>query len=90
MATLCPPPKLQFFDNDGRPAAGWKLYTYAAGTTTPQTTYSNRAGTVANPNPITLDARGECVVYLGDGLVYDFALTQWDDTQVYTREGIEG
>lgn len=88
MATLSPAPKLQFFDNDGKPAAGFKLYTYAAGTTTPQATYSNREGTVANSNPIILDARGEAVVYLAPGLAYDFALTMPNDTPVWTRNGI--
>lgn len=67
MATLSPCPKLQFFDNDGRPAAGFKLYTYSAGTTTPLATYADRDGAVENSNPIILDARGECVAYLSSG-----------------------
>lgn len=88
MATLSPCPKLQFFDNEGKPAAGFKLYTYTASTTTPQATYADRAGEVANANPIILDARGECVAYLAAGQVYDFALTTANDTQVWTRNGI--
>ena len=32
MASLTPSPKQQFFTNAGAPAAGYKLYTYAAGT----------------------------------------------------------
>ena len=48
----------QFFDNNGTPLSGGKLYTYAAGTTTPQTTYTSVAGTTAHTNPIILDSAG--------------------------------
>lgn len=48
----------QFFDNNGVPLAGGKLYTYAAGTTTPQATYTTSAGNVAHTNPIVLDSAG--------------------------------
>jgi len=48
----------QFFDNNGVPLAGGLIYSYAAGTTTPQATYTTSAGTVAHPNPIVLDSAG--------------------------------
>jgi len=48
----------QFFDNDGAPLAGGLIYTYAAGTTTPQATYTTSAGTVAHTNPIVLNSAG--------------------------------
>lgn len=48
----------QFFDNNGTPLAGGKLYSYAAGTTTPQITYTSSAGNVAHTNPIILDSAG--------------------------------
>lgn len=57
--SLMPPPKLQFLSNIGIPLVGGLLYTYAAGTTNPQATYSDAAGTVPNANPIQLNARGE-------------------------------
>ena len=56
----------QFF-NAGVPAAGFKLYTYDSGTTTPKTTYTDQAGTIPNTNPITLDAQGMCELWLGTG-----------------------
>ena len=37
----------QFFDRNGVILSGGKLYTYAAGTTTPQATYTSLAGTTA-------------------------------------------
>lgn len=48
----------QFFDNNGTPLSGGKLYTYLAGTTTPQTTYTTFAGNVPHTNPIVLDSAG--------------------------------
>lgn len=86
---LTPSAKQQFFNDAGDPASGYKLYTYAANSTTPQATYSNRAGTVENTNPIILDARGEATIYLTTGLVYDYVLKTADDVTVWTREDIE-
>ena len=48
----------QFFDNNGNPLAGGKIDTYAAGTTTPQATYTTVSGLIAHTNPIILDSAG--------------------------------
>jgi hypothetical protein len=49
----------QFFDNDGvSPLSGGRLYTYAAGTTTPKATYTTAAGSIEHPNPIILNSVG--------------------------------
>jgi len=48
----------QFFDNNGAPLAGGLIYSYAAGTTTPQETYTTNAGTIAHSNPIVLNSAG--------------------------------
>jgi len=48
----------QFFDNNGAPLAGGLIYSYAAGTTTPQATYTTNAGTIAHSNPIVLNSAG--------------------------------
>lgn len=89
MATISPQPKLQFFDASGNPLAGGKLYTYAAGTTTPQTTYTDSTGTAANTNPIILDSRGEASVWLGD-LYYKFRLTSSTDVDIWTVDNLAG
>ena len=65
-ASISPSPMLQFWDTSGRPLAGGCLQTFAAGTTTPKTTYSDSIGT-ANPNPVVLDASGRAAVWLGAG-----------------------
>jgi hypothetical protein len=48
----------QFFDNNGNPLSGGKIYTYEAGTTTPKPTYTSSTGNTAHTNPIVLDAAG--------------------------------
>jgi hypothetical protein len=52
-------PKPQFFDSNGDPLSGGKLYTYAPGTTTPKTTYTGADGATPNANPLVLNSRGE-------------------------------
>lgn len=72
MAVLYTPHFIQFFDDNGDPLAAGKLYTYAAGTTTPKATYTTAAGTTPNANPVVLDSAGRAVVFL-DGS-YKFRL----------------
>lgn len=72
MAALSPSPILKFFAADGiTPLANGKIYTYSAGSLTPQSAYTNAAGTPAT-NPIILDATGEATIYLATSLVYRF------------------
>jgi hypothetical protein len=84
----------QFFNNSGVPLAGGKLYTYAAGTTTPQVTYSSSSGSTPNANPIVLDSAGRVSgssgVWLTDGLAYKFALKTSVDVQLWTADNISG
>jgi hypothetical protein len=84
---LLPDPKQHFYDLIGRPLALGKVYTYAAGTTTPKATYQDLAGTIPNTNPITLDARGECVMY-GDGR-YRIILKDVLGITIWDRDNIE-
>lgn len=48
----------QFFDLNGDPLSGGKLYFYDTGTTDAKTTYSDSAETTPNANPLVLDAAG--------------------------------
>ena len=86
MASLTPAPVSQFFDANGNPLAGGKLYTYATGTTTPLATYTARAG-AANTNPVILNYRGEANVWLGNAL-YTFTLKNAFDETIWTVDGI--
>jgi len=87
MAVLSPLAKTQFVDVAGEPLVGGKLYTYAAGTTTPQTTYTDSSGANANSNPIILDTRGEASIWLGSN-AYKFKLTDPNDSEIWTVDYI--
>lgn len=67
----------QFFDNNGNPLAGGKLYTRQGGTSTPQSAYTDSTGNVSLNNPITLDAYGRVAsgIWLQVGLTYKLILT---------------
>lgn len=67
-------PRIQFSNALGLPLAGGKLYTYLAGTTTPETTYQDEDLTTANENPITLDSTGSCMIWLDPAKSYKFVL----------------
>lgn len=87
--SLAPTPKLQFFDANGAPLVGGKLYTYAAGTTTPLASYTDSTGNTANTNPVILDSRGEANVWLS-GAIYKFALYDSTNVLIWTVDNING
>jgi len=87
MAVLTPSPKMQFESAAGVPLSGGKLYTYAAGTTTPQATYTDASGGTPNTNPVILDSRGEASIWLGSAS-YKFRLTDANDVEVWTVDYI--
>lgn len=89
MASLTPSPKMQFFDANGNPLVGGKLYTYSAGTTSPLATYTDSTGTSANTNPVILDSRGEANVWLGAGS-YKMALKDSVGALIWTVDNILG
>ena len=89
MTSNATPPKLQFLDSNGAPLVGGKLYTYAAGTTTPQTSYTDFGGVTANANPVILDSRGEASVWL-DTALYKMALYDSDNVLIWTVDNLNG
>ena len=83
----------QFFDNNGDPLSGGKLYSYEAGTTTPQVTYTTNAGNVARTNPVVLDSAGR--VPSGGEIwitsqAYKFVLHTSADVLIATYDNIVG
>lgn len=87
MAVITPIPKTQFIGADGVPLVGGKVYTYAAGTTTPQVTYTDSSGSTANSNPIILDSRGEANIWLGEA-TYKFKLLDANNVEIWTVDYI--
>jgi hypothetical protein len=87
MASLSPLPKLMFLDAQGDPMNNGKLYTYAAGTSTPLATYTDAVGGTANANPVILNSRGEAAVWLA-GSAYKFVLKDSSDATIWTVDNI--
>ena len=83
----------QFFDNSGNVLTGGKLYAYAAGTTTPQPTYTTSAGNVNHPHPIVLNAAGRVPnsgeIWL-DAVRYKFVLETSASVLIATYDNISG
>lgn len=80
MATLTPAPIMSFFDSNGDPLAGGKVYTYESGTVTPLATYTDAGGLTPNANPVILDSRGQADIWLGPG-IYTFLVKDADDVE---------
>ena len=84
----------QFFTNSGAVLTGGKIYTYAAGTSTPEPTYTTASGTIAWTNPIVLDAAGRVPdggeIWLTDGVAYKFVLKTSNDVLIATYDNISG
>jgi parallel beta-helix repeat protein len=84
----------QFFTNTGAVLTGGKIYTYAAGTTTPAVTFTNSGGGTYHTNPIVLDAAGRVSgsgeIWLADGISYKFVLKDSNDVLIATYDNIVG
>lgn len=92
LAQLSPAPVFKAFANDGTPLAYGLLYSYQAGTTTPQATYPSQSESTPNTNPIQLNARGECALWLDPTLSYKLNLTDQYGNQIsgYPVDNISG
>ena len=80
----------QFFDDNGTPLAGGKLYSYSSSTTTLLATYTTSAGTVANTNPIILNAGGRTPneIWQATGILLKFVLYNSVNELIGTYDGI--
>jgi hypothetical protein len=70
-------PRMRFFDADGKPLVGGKVYSCYVGTNTFKPTYRDANKTALNTNPIVLDADGSALIYLNGAHVL----------KVYDRDG---
>jgi hypothetical protein len=91
-AQLSPTPTFKGWANNGTPLAYGLLYSYAAGTTTPQATYTDSTQGTPNTNPVVLNARGECALWLDPTKSYKFNLTDSNGNQIsgYPVDNIQG
>jgi len=83
----------QFFDDNGTPLAGGKLYSYVAGTTMPQATYTSVNGATPHANPIILNSAGRVAtgeIWLTAGSNYKFVLLTSANVTLVTWDNITG
>jgi hypothetical protein len=83
----------QFFDNNGNPLTGGKIFTYEAGTTTPLATYTSSTGNTAHTNPIVLDAAGRVPggeIWNDYANLYKFVLKTSADVTIATYDNVGG
>ncbi len=86
-STLAPVGKQYFWNTvTGQPLAGGLVYTYLAGTSTPQPTYQDAAGLVPNSNPIVLNSAGYAVIYFTLGASYKLVVTDAAGVGQWTQD----
>jgi len=69
---LSTPPFTVFYDDNGNPLTGGKVFTYTAGTLTPRVTYTDQGGLTSNANPVILDSAGRAAIWLDNAFGYKF------------------
>lgn len=86
-----------FIPGTNTPASGYKLFVYAAGSSTKLASYTDSTGTVQQANPIILNSGGLPAnpIWLASGLSYKLVLAPSTDTDppasaVLTFDGITG
>lgn len=88
MAVRFRTPFTQWVNGNSEVEEGAKLYFYTTGTSTPKTTYSDAALTIANANPVVADANGKFGdIFLGAGL-YKAILKDNLDVTIWTADPI--
>ena len=78
----------QYFSNAGTPLAGGQVFSYQAGTSIPQSTYTDASGSVANPNPTILDANGRAPIFLMAGIGYKLILEDANSVVIWTADNL--
>lgn len=69
----------QFFDNSGAILTNGVLYSYQAGTTTQQATFTDSTGLAMNPNPVPFGSGARAQIWLSIGSLYKFVLCVQND-----------
>jgi hypothetical protein len=82
------PPKPQFFAADGQPLSAGTVEVYLAGTSELAEVFADPALTVAVPNPVELDLRGEpdTPVFVAWGVALKLVVKDAAGATVYTAD----
>lgn len=89
---LMPMPRQCFPDNlaSGKPLAGGKIFTYQAGTSIQQATFTDATGLIQNTNPVILDAAGCASIWLTSGQAYRFVAQNSVGVQEWVTDQVSG
>lgn len=87
---LPPVLRTQYVNSNGAPLVGGQLFSYQAGTTTPQATYTDSGGLTPNANPVILDANGSASVWLDPTLSYKFILQDVNGVTQFSVDSVVG
>lgn len=82
-------PVFRALDSNGKPLNGGKLFSYAAGTTTPLATFTDATSGTPNTNPVVLDSTGTAKIFLSNS-TYKFVLQNQFGVQQWTIDNISG
>ncbi len=80
-------PAPQFFDANGKPLVGGKLFVYIAGTTTTAVTYSDFNRT-ENTSPVILNDLGTCMLIVPSANLYKIVLYDRNGNLLLTRDNV--
>ena len=83
-------PRFKAVDGNGKPLRGGLLYAYIAGTSTAKDTYSDKACTTANSNPVVLDSNGEATIYLLGTYNFNLKTSSGGQMPGWPLDNIEG
>lgn len=86
--TLTPYLRQQFWANNCQFLAFGQVFTYAAGTVIPATTYTDFTGTVSNTNPIILDQRGSASIWQAPNTALKFVVQDSAGNQIETVDQV--
>jgi Pectate lyase superfamily protein len=89
-AQLIPALVYRDYDANGNPLVNGQVFTYAAGTTTPQATYTDSTQTTQLPNPAILNYRGEVTMWLNPQLAYKFIVQDSLGNTIRTVDNVGG
>ncbi len=84
LATPVIQPRMHFFDKEGQPLIGGKVYSFKVGEDIFKPTYRNSEFTATNQNPILLDQAGSALIYVRGSV----QLKIYDKSGVFIEEKI--
>lgn len=81
-------PDEQYCDQNGLPYVGGTLSFFASGTSTPLATYSDKALTIPNTNPVVLDSAGRMGSVFLQNLAYKVVLADINANTIWTEDPV--